>query len=289
MAVRQWVVRFRIEWLVTSNRTTSLPRCDLSNYTAELNLSCPSHWILFTTMIRTPVLLQAQNQCDSVPSRKPLTLVVIVIFAIMLGSTQAKCEQRNTPWRNLFNGKDLSGWQANTRPESYSVVDGVLKVHGKNGMSHLFYVGNDDVDDTFRDFELVAVVRSERNSNSGFFFHTDRELRKRKYLNKGYEVQLNSSKKEKRKTGSLYGIVDLPRSPVDETEWFEIRFVVNGNHIEVFVGGDQVIDYTQPESPKREPSRAKRLIDPKGGALAIQAHDPKSVFYFKSIRVRELD
>ena len=191
-------------------------------------------------------------------------------------------------WVDLFNGRDLTGWRANVKPESFSVVDGLLKVHGRNGMSHLFYVGDDEKDDAFVNFEFEAEVRAEPNSNSGIFFHTDRELRNKKYLNKGYEVQLNSTAKEKRKTGSLYAVVDLAKSPVDETKWFTLRFKVDGKHIEVWLNDKKVNDYTEPPNPERPASRAKRLIDPKGGAIAIQAHDPGSVFYFRSIRVRAL-
>ncbi len=192
-------------------------------------------------------------------------------------------------WIELFNGKDLAGWKANMRPLSFSVEDGLLKAHGRRGMSHLFYVGDkDDGFETFRDFELQAEVRAEPNSNSGIFFHTDYELRNTKYLNKGYELQLNSTQKEKRKTGSLYAIVDLSESPVDETEWFNIRLRVKGKRIVVWINDSEVLDYTEPEDPDRPKGREKRLIDPKGGAIAIQAHDPKSVFYFRSIRVRRL-
>lgn len=192
------------------------------------------------------------------------------------------------PWKTLFNGKDLTGWQANAHPESFTVTDGIMKAHGANGMSHLFYVGDTDHDVRFKDFELVAVCRSEPGSNSGFFFHTDRELRGGKYLNKGYEVQLNSSAKEKNKTGSLYAVVQVDQSPVDETDWFTIRVLVQGKRIQVFVNDQQMVDYTEPENPERPASRAKRLIAPNGGALAIQAHDPGSVFYFREIRLREL-
>ena len=195
----------------------------------------------------------------------------------------------DSEWRDLFNRKDLSGWEANVYPESFSVEDGILKTHGKNGMAHLFFVGDTGKDVAFKDFELVAVVRSERNSNSGIFFHTGRELRNGKYLHKGYEVQLNSSKKEKEKTGSLYRVAPVKESPVDETEWFEVRVRVVGKRIQIFVNDKQVVDYTEPRNPEREPKRAKRLIDPNGGALAIQAHDAKSVFYFKQIRIREID
>ena len=97
---------------------------------------------------------------------------------------------------------------------------------------------------------MVVVARSEPNSNSGIFFHTNRELRKGKYLNKGYEVQLNSSQKENRKTGSLYGVVDLDTSPADETKWFEVRFRVERTRIQVFVEGKQISRMMQEEDPE---------------------------------------
>ncbi|MEM1227115.1 MAG: DUF1080 domain-containing protein [Planctomycetota bacterium] len=194
----------------------------------------------------------------------------------------------NLGWIELFNGEDLHGWEANVHPESFSIENGLLKTHGKNGMSHLFYVGDTGDDVMFKNFELVAVARSKRESNSGIFFHTSRELRSGKYLQKGYEVQLNSSAKEKQKTGSLYQIVPVDESPVDETEWFTVRLRVEGKRIQVFVEDQQVVDYTEPENPQRNRKRIKRLIDANGGAIAIQAHDPNSVFYFKTIQLREI-
>lgn len=214
---------------------------------------------------------------------KQLSLAMVVFAAWPVG-----VNADDTPWLELFNGNDLTGWKANAHPESFTVENGILKVHGMHGMCHLFYVGDDNKDDTFVNFELSAMVRSEPNSNSGIFFHTNRELRKKKYLNKGYEVQLNSSAVEKRKTGSLYFIHDLVESPVDETEWFNIRLRVDGRRIRVFLNDKQTVDYTEPENAKRPAARAKRLIDPQGGAIALQAHDPKSVFYFKQIRIRHL-
>ncbi|MEM7474863.1 MAG: DUF1080 domain-containing protein [Planctomycetota bacterium] len=218
-------------------------------------------------------------------------LLSSLAFATRLTADDSASDEkktRETKWKELFNEKDLDGWQANMKPESFSVENGLLKAHGKEGMSHLFYVGDKGKDVVFKSFELWATCRSEPNSNSGIFFHTSRELRKKKYLNRGYEVQLNSSKREKRKTGSLYAIVDLPTSPADETKWFELRFRVEGKRIQVWVDDVQVVDYTEPANPDRPASRAGRLINPEGGAIALQAHDPGSIFYFKSIRVREI-
>lgn len=221
------------------------------------------------------------------------TAAVLLVVAIGPGYVRAdepgEAASVSVEWQGLFNGHDLTGWEANARPESFSVVDGVLKAHGIHAMAHLFVVDEEGEDMIFRDFELVAVIRAEPNSNSGIFFHTGRELRGGRYLNKGYEVQLNSTGKEPRKTGSLYAVVDLDSSPVDETEWFELRLRVEGRQIAVFIDDEPVIDYLEPDSPERPPSRRERLIDPNGGALAIQAHDPDSVFYFREIRVRSLN
>jgi hypothetical protein len=38
----------------------------------------------------------------------------------------------------------------------------------------------------------------------------------------------------------------------------------------------------------RPPERAGRKLNPAGGAIALQAHDPDSTYYFKDIRIRSL-
>ena len=193
-------------------------------------------------------------------------------------------------WQPLFNGKDLTGWRANVMPESFSVADGVIRVNASRESAHLFYVG--DLKDgfvRFKNFELEATVRSETNSNSGIFIHADMTTRdKALHLAKGYEIQLNSSTKEKRKTGSLYAVVDLDKSPVDESQWFRIRVIVRGQRITIHLNDQQVVDYTEPPGVQRPPERAGRLLSPDGGGIALQAHDPKSVFYFKDIHIKRL-
>ena len=137
----------------------------------------------------------------------------------------------------------------------------------------------------------MAVVGGEPGADTGVFFHTDMETRDgRLHLKNGYEVQLNSSATEKRKTGSLYDVVDLAESPVDEAKWFTVGIRVEGQRIIVRINGKTVVDYT--ESPgvvaQRSNERKGRVLRREGGAIALQAHDDKSTFYFRSIRVREL-
>ncbi|MEK7951494.1 3-keto-disaccharide hydrolase [Luteolibacter soli] len=214
--------------------------------------------------------------------------VLAALFVSLCGACSAFAEEE---WQTLFNGKDLTGWRGNVMPEAFSVVDGAIRVHAPKESAHLFYVG--DLKEgfvRFKNFEFEATCRGEAGANSGIFIHTDMTTRDAAlHLAKGYEVQLNSSEKEKRKTGSLYAVVDLDKSPVDESQWFKVRIVVKDSRITVFLNDKQVVDYTEPADVKRPPERAGRLLDKKdGGGIALQAHDPASVFYFKDVRVRRL-
>jgi len=195
-------------------------------------------------------------------------------------------------WISLFDGNSLQGWKPNTLPDSFSVVDGTIRANATGESSHLFYVGDGNLEKArFKDFELELKARSEPGSNSGIFFHTDfhsGDGRRKSHLSKGYEVQLNSAGVEKRKTGSLYDVTDVAESPVDETKWFDVRVRVEGKRIVVHINDRMVVDYTEPENLERPANRAGRRLDPKGGLIALQGHDPKSVFYFKDIRIRRL-
>ena len=64
-------------------------------------------------------------------------LVPVLLFS----AASSSFGQEAGKWQDLFNGKDLTGWKANMRPVSFSVADGLMKAHGRRGMSHLFYVG----------------------------------------------------------------------------------------------------------------------------------------------------
>lgn len=211
----------------------------------------------------------------------------IPLLALLL---TAPCLFAAEEWQTLFNGRDLSGWRANVMPESFSVVDGAIRAHATKPSAHLFYAGDMKTGFMrFKNFVLEATCRSEPNSNSGIFIHTDMTTRdSARHLAKGYEIQLNSTAKEKRKTGSLYAVVDLAQSPVDESQWFKLRVTVSGKRIMIHLNDKPVVDYTEPDDVKRPPERAGRLFDPQGGGIALQAHDPGSVFYFKDIRIKRL-
>lgn len=205
----------------------------------------------------------------------------------------------------IFNGKDLSGWKSNEEtPGCFSVEDGALKVKG--GRAHLFYVGADGKAG-FKDFELKLKVKTLPNANGGIYFHT--QFEPKGWPSKGYECQVNASHKDARKTGSLYGVVDVlvlapgkepPRgslashirdkAPNTDGEWFDYHITVKGSKITLKVNGETTVEWTEPEG--FDP--AKALLNMPGrklgsGTFAIQGHDPESTTYYKDIQVKVLE
>ncbi|MEM7600067.1 MAG: DUF1080 domain-containing protein [Verrucomicrobiota bacterium] len=215
---------------------------------------------------------------------KPLAII------LLLSSISVQAQEE---WTELFDGKSLAGWKPSADEAAYTVSNGELRLQASNGKisSHLFYVGDDAEPDLFKNFELEVVARAEGNSNSGIFFHSDMETsNKNGHLKNGYEVQLNSTEKEKRKTGSLYAVVDVSESLVDDTKGVTVRIRVEGKRVQVWLNDQQTVDYTEPENvaEQREAKRQGRVLREAGGAIALQAHDENSIFFFKSVKIRRL-
>ncbi len=184
-------------------------------------------------------------------------------------------------YASLFNGVDLSGWRVNENPESVRVEDGAIVLQGNR--AHAFYDGP-LYKTSFKNFELRALVRTRENSNSGLYFHT--LFQEEGWPERGYEVQVNNTHGDWRKTGGLYGIDDVKESPARDGTWFALHVRVEGARIRVAVDGKECIDYTEPENAERPAGFAGRLLD--RGTFALQAHDPGSEVHFKGLRVRPL-
>ena len=182
---------------------------------------------------------------------------------------------------SIFNGRDLTGWRVAERPESVRVQDGALIVNGDR--AHVFYDGP-VYQHSFKNFELRALVRSKPGSNSGIYFHT--LFQESGWPSKGYEVQVNNTQGDWRRTGGLYGIDYLREPPAKDDVWFPMNIKVVGRRVQITVNDRRVVDYTEPEDVERPESFAGRLVD--RGTFALQAHDPGSEVWYKAIEVRPL-
>jgi len=200
----------------------------------------------------------------------------------------------------LFNGENLDGWTASKEnPDSYEVKDGVLVVKG--GRSHLFYTGDVNGGE-FDDFELKVRAKTLAGANSGVYFHT--AYQEEGWPNEGYECQVNSTHKDPKKTGSLYGVKNIlvlkegqkpPKggdheiresAPSTDGEWFDYHIKVQGRRIVIEVNGETTVAYTEPEGgPGLEKSPGRKLSS---GTFAIQAHDPDSEIHYERFAVKPL-
>ena len=185
-------------------------------------------------------------------------------------------------WVSLFNGKDLTGWKANENVECWKVVDG--KLIAKGDRSHLFYLG--DVNGgKFKNFEWKCEIMTKPNSNSGMYFHT--EYQNEGWPSKGYEVQVNNTHGDARKTGGLYAVADvMDESPAKDGEWFTQHVSVKGKNVVVKVNGKVTVDYTEPANPNRPENMKDRLLTE--GTFALQGHDPGSEVHYRKVMVKPL-
>ncbi len=184
-------------------------------------------------------------------------------------------------WISLFDGKSLSDWKVGNNASTFSIEDSSIVAHGPT--AHLFYEGKVH-DHNFKNFEFKVDVMTLPGSNSGIYFHT--EYQDSSWPKKGYEVQVNNSHTDWRRTGSLYGIQDVKEVFVRDNEWFTEYIKVEGKHVIVKLNDKIVVDYTEPENIKREPGDEGRVIS--SGTFALQGHDPNSKVYFRNIKVRPL-
>ena len=184
-------------------------------------------------------------------------------------------------WVSLFDGKSLKNWKVGDNAETFSVANGMIVVNGPT--AHLFYDG--DVNQhNFKNFEFKAEVMTMPGANSGIYFHTS--FQQGGWPAKGYEVQVNNSHTDWRRTGSLYGIQDVKEVFVKDSVWYTEHVIVQGKRVQIKVNDKTVVDYTEPENVQRGHSDSLRVIS--NGTFALQGHDPKSVVYFKNIMVKVL-
>lgn len=209
-------------------------------------------------------------------------IAVLVLFtatAFAQNKKEKKADKKG--WISLFDGKSLDGWRVNENPQSFQVVDGAIKVDGPR--AHLFYEGPVNNHD-FKNFEFKALVKTEPGANSGIFIHT--KFQESGWPDKGYEIQVNQTHSDWRKTGSVYSFADVKEVYVKDNEWYTEHIIVKDGKITVKINGEIVNEYVEAEDANRPANAGEKKLD--RGTFALQAHDPESVIYYKDIMVKPL-
>lgn len=206
--------------------------------------------------------------------RSLLPMVAVFPFVALLHAADP-----GDGWVPLTDGTSFAGWTASEEnPGTWRLEDGAFVARGPK--SHLYYTGDAR---PFRNFELQLEVLTEPAANGGVYFHTHYQAQD--WPTGGFEVQVNNAHRDWRRTGSLYGVVNLAGAVARDGEWWTLHLTVQGNSVTVRVADRIVVEYEEPPGVQPGPVFARKLG---AGTFALQAHDPGSVVHYRKLRVKRL-
>jgi hypothetical protein len=206
-------------------------------------------------------------------------LTAAAALTLLVACTQAAEPQPDKDgFYSLFDGKSLEGWKVGGNEKSFYVEDGKLVAASVKNQAHLFYDGPVK-NHVFKSFVFKADVMTMPGANAGIYIHTG--YQEAGWPKKGYEIQVNVSHGDPKKSGGLYGIKDCFDPPCKDNVWYTQEIAVAGKRIVSKIDGKLIFDYTEPDDVKGDRQLA-------GGTFALQAHDPKSKVFFKNILVKPL-
>jgi hypothetical protein len=196
---------------------------------------------------------------------KLLSLIIICSSTLLVNAQKAK---------NLFNGKDLKGWNIHGT-EKWYVEKGELICESGPDKQY----GYLSTTDTYKDFELTLQFKQEANGNSGVFFRSSIEGVKIS----GWQVEvapLNSH------TGGIYesygrGWMIQPKKEdeqwLKQGEWNVLRIKVVGGEVTTWLNDHEMINLKDDK------------IAAANGFIALQIHDGGGIkVRWKNIRIKTL-
>lgn len=212
--------------------------------------------------------------------------------------------------RSLFNGRDLTGWDGDTR--LWSVKDGVLRgetTEENPAMGNTFIIWKGG---TVKDFELRLSFRCNATNNSGIQYrskHITEGNVRNNWVVRGYQHELRNQSMLPSVAGFIYdeggkrgrvclvgeqatwgadGQKKVTATLIDQQgyeklfkldDWNDVVIVGQGNRILHYLNGMLILDFTDDE-----PQLALRE-----GIVALQLHAGKPMWVeFKNIRLNDL-
>jgi hypothetical protein len=146
----------------------------------------------------------------------------------------------------LFNGKDLSGWEGHEN--RWSVKDGVIVGKNNDEVKVSTYLLTKKKYTDFRLLAKVKLVQSEMHSGIAFWGKNAPEHGDR-YTYAGHLVMFPSD-------WGMYDLFGRNGLPVDgkpakavgkQHDWNDLEILAQGNRVRVAVNGHEVVDWRDPE------------------------------------------
>ncbi len=221
-------------------------------------------------------------------NKKNVSTKILILALMLLFASQGFSQKEE--WRQLFNGKDLSGWK-HVGPGEMVVENGLIR--GVGGMGMLYWTAEKFGNCAIR----VEWKMRDENSNSGIFIRIPIEpYEEWMPVFYGYEVQIDnkpelSDEDEYHYTGTLYSLTKpLAKPGKPGPQWNVTEIILDGLHTTVYVNGVKVTSFQEGDAvPERkfdfEPFHGPR---PEFGYIGLQNHGEADVVYFRKVETRPL-
>jgi hypothetical protein len=204
-------------------------------------------------------------------------LVLTAVASTAFAQLPAGAKRPGEDFVQLYNGKDLTGWN-NVGNEKWQIeADGVLRGRAvTKGYGYLETTRN------YKDFTLSLRFKCVGSGNSGVYFHTKFKPGTAD-VSQGAQFEIDCT--VGKHTAGVYGFgrawIVWP-SPDKETvvrqnDWNDMTVTVIGNRFISHLNGVEMVDFTDPRAP---------FLD---GTIALQLHSGgDGDMLFKDIYVRDL-
>ena len=142
-------------------------------------------------------------------------LLSLIFVAVLVGQRSKRHYSggKTAEWRQLFNGRDMDGWE-HLGPGGFVIEDGMLRTEG--GMGLLWYTREKFGNCVIR----VVYKTTHESSNSGVFVRiADKPKDEWFAVHHGYEVQILDAKDEYHRTGAVYSLAKSTALPTKPPLW----------------------------------------------------------------------
>lgn len=224
-----------------------------------------------------------------------MSMIIPYAFGQVTDNTLTKKEQKEH-WKLLFDGKTSNGWTTvDGKPISagWDLSNGTMSLKkGANG-------GDIYTADEYADYEFSADFNIEPGTNSGIKYFCAKYT---KGGDLGMEFQIiddklgEDNKQANHLLGSLYDVlppVEAKKKVNPPGQWNTIRIVAKGKHVEHWVNGIKVLDYTRGSKAYLDGVAKSKFnkVEPTFGMVEkgrIQLQDHNHPVSFKNIKIRLL-
>lgn len=203
-------------------------------------------------------------------------------------------EESAAGWRLLFDGETTAGWRGfkmDRMPAGWQVLNGAL--------TRVAQARDIVTVEQFESFELALDWKVEAGGNSGILFHVVETPDLEYVYQSGPEMQVldNAGHVDGRQPETSAGSNYALHGPTHDVsrpagEWNHARLIVDGNHVEHWLNGVQLLEYELYSPDWEERVRNSKFAEMeeygrhRTGYIALQDHGDRVAY--RNIKIRVL-